>query len=52
MEAALTTGSGILAVASGIHTPEELTVAYAADVLPDLSDTKRVLSILESFAGH
>lgn len=52
VEAALTTGSGIVAVASGIHRPEELTVAGAADVLPDLSDTKRVLGILESFAGR
>ncbi|MGW3667417.1 HAD family hydrolase [Streptomyces sp. NPDC005141] len=52
VEAALTTGSGIVAVASGIHRPEELTAAGAAEVLPDLSDTKRVLGILESFAGH
>lgn len=52
VEAALTTGSGIVAVASGIHGPEELTAVGAAEVLPDLSDTKRVLDILESFAGH
>ncbi|WP_406726800.1 haloacid dehalogenase-like hydrolase [Streptomyces sp. GD-15H] len=52
VEAALTTGSGIVAVASGIHRPEELTAAGAAEVLPDLSDTKHVLGILESFAGH
>ncbi|MGW3495859.1 HAD family hydrolase [Streptomyces sp. NPDC001020] len=52
VEAALTTGSGIVAVASGIHRPEELTAAGAAEVLLDLSDTKRVLGILESFAGH
>ncbi|MFJ9923695.1 HAD family hydrolase [Streptomyces rubiginosohelvolus] len=52
VEAALTTGSGVLAVASGIHTQEELTGAGAVEVLPDLSDTKRVLGILESFAGH
>lgn len=52
VEAALTTGSGILAVASGIHTPKELSEAGAAEVLPDLSDTERVLRILESFAGH
>ncbi|WP_432013502.1 HAD family hydrolase [Streptomyces cucumeris] len=51
VEAALTTGSGIVAVASGIHSPEDLTAAGAADILPDLSDTKRVLGILESFAG-
>ncbi|MER5972720.1 haloacid dehalogenase-like hydrolase [Streptomyces sp. NPDC002055] len=52
VEAALTTGSGIVAVASGIHGPEELTAAGAAEVLPDLADTKRVLGVLESFAGH
>lgn len=52
VEAALTTGVGIVAVASGIHGPEELSAAGAAEVLPDLSDTKRVLGILESFAGH
>ncbi|WP_129841588.1 haloacid dehalogenase-like hydrolase [Streptomyces sp. RFCAC02] len=52
VEAALSTGSRILAVASGIHTPEELTAAGAAEVLPDLADTKRLLGILESFARH
>lgn len=52
VEAALTTGSGVLAVASGIHTQEELNAAGAVEVLPGLSDTKRVLGILESFAGH
>ncbi|MFG3233815.1 HAD family hydrolase [Streptomyces antibioticus] len=52
VEAALTTGSRILAVASGIHTPEELIGAGATDILPDLSDTKCVLGILKSFAGH
>ncbi|MFD8512253.1 HAD family hydrolase [Streptomyces antimycoticus] len=52
VEAALTTGSGIVAVASGIHGLEELTAAGAADVLSDLSDTKRVLGILQFFASH
>ncbi|WP_329230237.1 haloacid dehalogenase-like hydrolase [Streptomyces sp. NBC_01460] len=52
VEAALTTGSRILAVASGIHAPQELTAAGAAEVLPDLSDTKRLLGILGSFAGR
>ncbi|MFB6659375.1 HAD family hydrolase [[Kitasatospora] papulosa] len=52
VEAALTTGCRILAVASGIHTPQELTAAGAAEVLPDLSDTKRLLGVLESFAGR
>ncbi|MEU2424719.1 haloacid dehalogenase-like hydrolase [Streptomyces sp. NPDC007851] len=52
VEAALTTGSGIVAVASGIHSPEELAAAGASEVLPGLSDTKRVLDVLESFAGR
>ncbi|WP_392965936.1 HAD family hydrolase [Streptomyces sp. LN245] len=52
VEAALTTGSGIVAVASGIHGPEELAMAGAPEVLPDLADTNRVLGILESYAGR
>ncbi|MFJ8793070.1 HAD family hydrolase [Streptomyces sp. NPDC102462] len=52
VEAALATGAGIVAVASGIHSPEELAAAGAPEILPDLSDTKRVLSVLESFAAH
>ncbi|GAA2268844.1 haloacid dehalogenase [Streptomyces ruber] len=52
VEAALATGAGIVAVASGLHSPEELAAAGAHEILPDLSDTKSVLSILESFAGH
>ncbi|GGR80313.1 haloacid dehalogenase [Streptomyces eurythermus] len=52
VEAALATGSGILAVASGVHSPEELAAAGAQEVLPDLSDTRRVISVLESFAGR
>ncbi|MFF7406633.1 HAD family hydrolase [Streptomyces murinus] len=51
-EAALGTGSGIIAVASGVHSPAELAAAGAHEILPDLSDTRRVLGILESFAGH
>ncbi|MER6356680.1 haloacid dehalogenase-like hydrolase [Streptomyces sp. NPDC001634] len=50
VEAALATGSAILAVASGVHSAEELAAAGAYDILPDLSDTRRVLGILESFA--
>ncbi|MYV52660.1 haloacid dehalogenase-like hydrolase [Streptomyces sp. SID3212] len=52
VEAALATGSGIIAVASGIHTPEELATAGASEVLPDLSDTGRLLQILETFAAR
>lgn len=52
VEAALATGSGIIAVASGIHTAEELAVAGASEVLADLSDTGRLLQILETFAAR
>ncbi|MFE9900066.1 HAD family hydrolase [Streptomyces achromogenes] len=52
VEAALATGCAIVAVATGIHSREELVAAGAHEVLPDLSDTSRVFSILESFAGH
>ncbi|ANP55320.1 phosphoglycolate phosphatase-like HAD superfamily hydrolase [Streptomyces griseochromogenes] len=52
VEAALSTDSGIVAVASGVHSPEELAAAGAHEILPDLLDTKEVLSVLESFAGH
>ncbi|MFE9357031.1 HAD family hydrolase [Streptomyces olivaceoviridis] len=51
VEAALATGSGMLAVASGVHSSEELAAAGAHEILPDLSDTRRVLGILESFRG-
>ncbi|MCX4776764.1 MULTISPECIES: HAD family hydrolase [unclassified Streptomyces] len=50
VEASLTTGSGIIAVASGIHGQAELSAAGAAVVLPDLSDTTHVLALLEDFA--
>ncbi|MFP8959620.1 HAD family hydrolase [Streptomyces nanhaiensis] len=52
VESALTTGSGIVAVASGIHSAEELITAGASVVLPDLSDTADLLRILESFAAR
>ncbi|MGW4731450.1 HAD family hydrolase [Streptomyces shenzhenensis] len=52
VEAALATDSGIVAVASGIHSPEELAAAGAHETLPDLSATEQVLGILESFASH
>lgn len=52
VEAALVTGSGIIAIASGVHSPEELATAGADVVLPDLSDTAQLLRILESFAAR
>ncbi|MFJ2645805.1 HAD family hydrolase [Streptomyces sp. NPDC087420] len=52
VEAALATGSGIIAVASGIHTAEELAAAGASEVLPDLSDTARLLQLLETYAAR
>ncbi|MFF8604419.1 HAD family hydrolase [Streptomyces sp. NPDC015346] len=52
VEAALATDSGIIAVASGIHSAEELAAAGASVVLPDLSDTAHLLGILETFAAH
>ncbi|MFE5257672.1 HAD family hydrolase [Streptomyces coelicoflavus] len=51
VEAALATGCGIVAVASGIHDRAELAAAGAPAVLSDLADTKRLLSVLESVAG-
>ncbi|MFD7320542.1 HAD family hydrolase [Streptomyces sp. NPDC059875] len=52
VEAALATDSGIIAVASGIHSSEELAAAGASVVLPDLSDTAELLGFLETFAVH
>ncbi|MFH8518219.1 haloacid dehalogenase-like hydrolase [Streptomyces gelaticus] len=52
VEAALATDSGIVAVASGVHSAEELRAAGAQVVLPNLTDTAHVLGILETFAAH
>jgi phosphoglycolate phosphatase-like HAD superfamily hydrolase len=52
VEAALDTGSGIIAVASGIHSRQELAAAGAPVVLPDLTDTEGLLGILETFAAR
>jgi phosphoglycolate phosphatase-like HAD superfamily hydrolase len=52
VEAAVATGSGIIAVASGIHGPDELTAAGASAVLPDLADTAGLLALLETFAAR
>lgn len=48
VEAALTTGSGIIAVATGVHSPIELAAAGASVVLPDLSDTAGLLALLDA----
>ncbi|MFD9032378.1 HAD family hydrolase [Streptomyces sp. NPDC059567] len=48
VEAALSTGSHVVAVASGIHSQEELAATGAVVVLPDLSDTAGLMS---HFAG-
>ncbi|MFG3099642.1 HAD family hydrolase [Streptomyces sp. NPDC048182] len=51
VEAALATGCGVIAVASGLHDRAELAAAGAPEVLPDLADAKRLLRVLESLAG-
>ncbi|WP_431681211.1 haloacid dehalogenase-like hydrolase [Kitasatospora sp. KL5] len=52
VEAALATSSGIIAVATGIHSQAELEAAGATVVLADLSDTEDVLCLLGRFAGR
>jgi phosphoglycolate phosphatase-like HAD superfamily hydrolase len=52
VEAALTTGSAIIAVSTGIYSPVELAAARAPVVLRDLSDTPAVLAALRSIAGE
>lgn len=49
VEAALTTGARIIAVATGVHSAAELSAAGASTVLPDLSDTAGLLSLLQRF---
>lgn len=51
VEAALSTGSHVVAVASGIHSQEELAAAGAVVVLPDLSDTTGLMSHFECIAA-
>jgi phosphoglycolate phosphatase-like HAD superfamily hydrolase len=51
VEAALTTGSAIIAVSTGIYSPAELAAARAPVVLRDLSDTPALLAVLRSIAG-
>ena len=50
VEAALSTGSKIMAVATGVHRSEELREAGAKVVLPDLRDTAGLISQLRSWA--
>lgn len=51
VEAALTTGCHIVAVASGAHSRAELSAAGATAVLPDLRDTAAFLRRLERIAA-
>ncbi|MGC1284908.1 MAG: HAD hydrolase-like protein [Streptosporangiaceae bacterium] len=51
VEAALTTGSAIIAVSTGIYSPAKLAAAHASMVLPDLSDTGGLLAVLMSIAA-
>lgn len=50
VEAALTSGAHIIAVATGVDSPAALAAAGAPVVLPDLADTDHVLRLLEDIA--
>ncbi|MFE4869530.1 HAD family hydrolase [Streptomyces sp. NPDC056682] len=50
VEAALTSGAEVIAVATGIHSQTELAAAGAHMVLPDLSDTTGLLELLNVLA--
>ncbi|MER8185655.1 haloacid dehalogenase-like hydrolase [Kitasatospora sp. NPDC094015] len=52
VEAALVSGSEVIAVSTGVHTSAELSAAGAVEVLPDLSDTPGLLARLEAFVSH
>lgn len=47
VEAALTSGAHVIAVATGADSPSALAAAGARVVLPDLTDTDRVLRLLK-----
>jgi phosphoglycolate phosphatase-like HAD superfamily hydrolase len=47
VEAAVSSGAHVIAVATGVDSPSALTAAGAPVVLPDLADTDRVLHLLE-----
>ncbi|MFE3182780.1 HAD family hydrolase [Streptomyces violascens] len=50
VEAALTSGAEVIAVATGIHSQAELAAAGAHMVVPDLSDTTSLLELLKALA--
>ncbi|MGW5101948.1 HAD family hydrolase [Streptomyces sp. NPDC004100] len=45
-------GAGVIAVASGTTSPQELAAAGAHHVLPDLTDTRHLLAAIESCTTH
>jgi phosphoglycolate phosphatase-like HAD superfamily hydrolase len=47
VEAALASGAHVIAVATGVDSPSALAIAGARIVLPDLTDTDRVLRLME-----
>jgi phosphoglycolate phosphatase-like HAD superfamily hydrolase len=51
VEAALTSGSHVIAVATGVDSPSALAAAGAQVVLRDLTDTDRVLRLLKDVEG-
>jgi phosphoglycolate phosphatase-like HAD superfamily hydrolase len=51
IEAALSTGSEIIAVSTGVHSKAELAAASAPLVLPDLADTHAFLAVLGDIAA-
>jgi phosphoglycolate phosphatase-like HAD superfamily hydrolase len=50
VEAALTTGTAVIAVATGVHGEAELRAAGAPVVLPELTDTGHVLDLIAAAA--
>jgi phosphoglycolate phosphatase-like HAD superfamily hydrolase len=51
IEAALDSGAGIIAVATGVHSEHELIAAGANVVLSDLTDTAGLIRALETYAA-
>ncbi|WP_369797701.1 HAD family hydrolase [Nocardiopsis sp. CNT312] len=52
VEAALLTGSNVIAVATGVHTAQELHRAGASHVLDDLTGTDVLLEHLRGLRVH
>jgi phosphoglycolate phosphatase-like HAD superfamily hydrolase len=52
IEAAVKTGSEIIAVSTGVHSQSELAAAAAPVVLPDLSNTDALLALLISMSAR